>query len=59
MHFDFDTLLDPDYGPGVIISADEAAEEAAWLWLMSTDWVPVPCLFFAMKQVVREQMAGG
>lgn len=54
--FDFTSLLDKPVPPR---SANEWAEEAAWLWLEREDWVPTPELFFAMKQVIQEQMAGG
>lgn len=59
MHFDFDTWATEMCGERPDLSFDEAAEEAAWNWLARESWVPVPELFFAMKEVIREQMLGG
>jgi hypothetical protein len=59
MHFDFDTLLDPNshyLGP---TDAGSTAEDAAWLVIETYGWVPIPQLLFALKQQILEQMAGG
>lgn len=60
MQFDFDhwansTLL----GDQPAVSFDEAADQAAWLWLERVEWVATPQLFFAMRELIREQMLGG
>lgn len=57
MPFDLDTLLEPRHRWAA--SDEDVIEEAAWLWLERAGWVATPELFFAMKTLIREQMAGG
>ena len=47
------------YGVDWAMSSDEVAEEAAWLRISQMGWPVTPELLFAMKQLIREQMAGG
>lgn len=60
MHFDlYEWIHDPFFSAQMPMSDQDIIEEATWNWMHREDWVPTPALFFAMKQVIREQMMGG
>lgn len=60
MHFDFDDWSDKvQLGIRPARSANEVAEEAAWIAIEESPWCPTPQLFFALKEVILDQMKGG
>ena len=60
MHFDFDDWAkEATSGIRKPRPMADIAEDSAWLWLEQVPWVPTPELFFAMKELILDQMKGG